>query len=177
VNVTLVLVGSLSFLAGVVVGIALREAHALAQGGHTVMVTSVSERLDRFIRSDVARRLGLTLIAISLLANVLTGFLSIATRTDQTALNGCLVTYNTLDGLARDERDEQQTTGRTSAIELWTKIREEIAAGRQGFTRGEVVAAIDAYVATLEALDETVAENPYPPADLCAHPADRSSLP
>lgn len=176
-NVTLWVVGSLSFLAGVVVGIALREAHALAQGGHTRLVASLTEGLDQFIRGDLARRLGVTLIVISLFANVLTGFLSIATRTDQLALNGCLVTYNTLDGLARDERDEQQGTGRASAIELWTKIREEIAAGRQGFTREDVLAAIDDYLATLEALDETVAKNPYPPADLCAHPRDRRALP
>ena len=160
----LVLVSVVSFLVGVVAGAALREILARARGGHTVLVTALRPHLTRLAHRLTSRRVGITLVALALAANAATGFLGIATRGQVNDLVTCLERYNQLAGKARDAIRSEANDEREGRRILFRTIRDDV---RRGGDPEVVDQALTDYLRKLNRLDDTVAENPYPPTDLC----------
>jgi hypothetical protein len=171
-------IGITTFLVGVLVGIALREAYVLAvpeKGADmaTDTPTPTRGRIPETARKVGARRLGIVLVTAALAVNACLGFLLITTRAaqedqakDLEDLVSCITDYNVAEGKARDERDE--ATKATTEVEaaLWRRLR--IVLTQPSSSIEAITAAIDEYLISVEELQATRYDNPYPDPESCA---------
>jgi hypothetical protein len=168
-------IGAVTFLIGVLVGLLLREAisviveHLHRRGNSKGSSTMATNRLGKI----GARRIGIILVTAALAVNACLGFLLITTRAaqqeqaqDLANLVSCITNYNVAEGKARDERDV--ATRATTEVEaaLWRRLR--IVLTQPTSSIGAITAAIDEYLISVEELQATRYENPYPDPESCA---------
>lgn len=160
------------FLAGILVGLTLREAVSIARSGHTVTMT----RLGSFVETATARRLGLILVTAALFVNGLLGFLLIDTRADAEDRVECESEFNRQQAIALAARDKRTSTSVRAAIGLWEDLRAQIIENRANNAPTEaereartdrVLASIDEYLATLRGAERTRALASFPPPEFC----------
>lgn len=174
-------IGITTFLVGVLVGIALREAYVLAvpeKGARMATdtptpTTSTKGHIPETARKVGARRLGIGLVTAALIVNACLGFLLITTRAaqedqakDLADLVSCITEYNVAEGKARDERDV--ATKATTEVEaaLWRRLR--IVLTQPASSIEAITDAIDEYLISVEELQATRYDNPYPDPESCA---------
>lgn len=167
-----------SFVAGVTVGVLLREAWEITrhpEGSSVLRFAQILLLLPesfRRITGARSRTVGILLVTIALAANAVLGFLLITTRTavddlvtDVSELAGCGERYNRASGEARDERDARAKLATEEEIDLWRDLEAALSADTGSSV--PIRDRIRAYRAELQKLQETRVENPYPDPDLC----------
>lgn len=172
-------IGITTFIVGVLVGIALREAYVLAvpEKGSTMATDTPTPTKRRSIpeaaRKMGARRIGIGLVTAALAVNACLGFLLITTRAavegeanSRTALVTCITEYNVAEGKARDERDEAAKATTEVEAALWRRLR--IVLTQPSSSIEAITAAIDEYLISVEELQATRYDNPYPDPESCA---------
>jgi hypothetical protein len=151
-----------SFVAGVVVGIMVRDAFILALTGHTGVMRNPLPAL----RSSAGRNAGVVIVVVALIGSGLSGFLNIQNGRDDRDRSLCNSRYNELNGKARDERDAVAEARTDSELALWRDLRDQIRSGAA--TGKSLDVSMSKHIAALEATKRVRIENPYPPYDMCS---------
>jgi hypothetical protein len=170
-------IGAVTFLIGVLVGLLLREAvsvivdHLQRRGNAKGQTMATTDR--HTVGRIGARRIGIILVTAALAVNACLGFLLITTRAAQEEqasqladLVSCITEYNQDEGKARDERDQATKANTEVEAALWRRLR--VVLTLPSSTVQEITAAIDEYLISVEELQATRYENPYPDPDRCA---------
>lgn len=162
----LVLVGLLSFAAGLATGAYLKDR-----------VPSLPTWRPRLAERVELRTVLIALVGLSVLGNVAVGVLYLRSSGQVHDLATCNSRYNYLDGRARDERADASKPQLQSEIDLWTALRDQITAGT--LTQTSLTRAVNKHITSLKDVQKTRIVNPYPPSNYCSSgdPAPPSKSP
>jgi hypothetical protein len=165
---TLVAVAAVSFLTGLIVGIALREGFALARTGHT-RAMRVTPYVRRFAvsarRFGVARGLAIVLVVAALLSNAFVGVLQVQNGRHDRQRAECGITYSKAQSRALHDRAGQANAITRSERKIWKTLDRDIR--RHRLTNRSLHVAIRKHVGELDATLANRAAHPFPAPGFC----------
>lgn len=162
-----VLIPLLTFAVGVLVGVHVR----VDRSGHTEPVTHTEHvaprrRLSRITHSLDRPIVYLVGMAVAVSLGATASVLAYNATGNTADLTECIADYNTDAGLARDERAATTDLDRVAERAVWQNLYDQIAEPPDSIpqqqAQEQALATIQARIDSIDAVDKTVFENPYP---------------